>query len=314
MGVGLGGCGSSGVQPLLPVESAAQPVGMGSEPSASDYSAHLDLLAFGYDDGTYEVRSPAPEHVLSRGRHAAAIINVAVSADGQRLATADRDGVLAVSATASGDMQLLPRAASAELGSVAPLGLAWDHDAKRLATASVTTARVMDVDSGRSRQVELGQEVNAVVFSPDDRELWVGGRRITCLSLPELKETRRFALPTAHGWQAEHPNVLDLRFSPDGRTLGALLDVGVALFDARTGEVQAALVRDWKPVGLRFASDGRMAAFSRSAFYVGPASSQSLKQGLHETTGMLWDIEFRRDDSLLFVGRGIDAEVEALVE
>jgi len=93
-----------------------------------------------------------------------------------------------------------------------------------------------------------------------------------------------------------------------------LFDFGAALFDLRNQHVEAELVQDLKPVGLRFASDGRIALFSRKALYVGPAKAESVKQGLRGTGGMLWDVEFRRDDSLLVFGKGVDADVEALLQ
>lgn len=316
LGLWLAGCSGAGsVQALSAVEGPQGAVPVASAgPTASDYSAHLDLLALGYQDGSFEVRTPAPQHVLSRGRHGAAIVNVALTHDGQRLATADRAGVLAVSETATGELKLLPRAASADVGLVTPIGLAWDHAGKRLAVTSASSVRVVDVDSGASKQIDVDADVNAIAFSNDDSELAVGGRRITLYSAAGLRETRRLQLPTEYGWQAEQPNVLDLRYSPDGTKLGALLDVGVALFDLKTGQIEAALVKDLNAVGLRFASDGRLAVFARDALYVGPAEAEKLKAGLRKTNGKLWDVEFRKDDSLLFLGDGIDAEEEALLQ
>jgi hypothetical protein len=299
---------------LVPMEAGATATNGGREPVASDYSAHLDLMALGYDDGSFEVRSPAPQHVLSRGRHEAGIVNVAVSFDGQRLATADRAGVVAVSETASGELQMLPRAASAEVGLVAPIGLAWDHVGKHLAVSSGNIVLVTRIDSGETKRVRLNFDVEAVAFSVDDRELVVGGTRIAFLSLPDLKETRSLELPTEYGWQAEHPHVMDLRFNADGSTLGALLDVGVALFDLRAHQVEAALMKDVKVVGLRLASDGRIAVFGRQALYVGPPQAETLKRDLHKTDGRFWDVEFRRDDSLLFFGDGIESNIEAMLE
>ena len=314
LGIGLFGCSAGGVQGLMTAEDGVMVGQATKEPSASDYSAHLDLLALGYDDGSFEVRSPAPQHLLSRGRHGSPIVNVAVSFDGQRLATADRTGVVAVSETSSGELKLLPQAASAEVGLVTPIGLAWDHAGKRLAVASSSAVQVVQVETGTVKQIQLDLDVNAVAFSPDDRELVIGGNRIAFLSLPNLKETHRLALPTEHGWQAERPHVLDLRFNADGNTLGALLDVGIALFDLRTKQVEVALLKDSGLVGLRFASDGRIAVFARHAFYVGSAEGEGVKQGLHPTNGTVWDVEFRRDDSLLFFGNGVDADVEALLQ
>lgn len=315
LGLCLLGCSSAGgVQALTPVEGPQAAVATNRSPSASDYSAHLDLLALGYHDGSFEVRSPAPQHVLARGQHDTSIENLALSADGQRLATVDRAGVLAVSEIATGDLKVLPSAPSADVGVVVPIGLAWDQAGKRLAVTAAGILRVIDVGSGATKQANVDTNDNAVAFSKDDRELAIGGKRITLHSASDLRETRRLALPTEYGWQAEQPNVLDLRYSPDGSKLGALLDVGVAVFDLKTGQVEAALVKDLKAVGLRFASDGRLAVFARDALYVGPANAEQLKAGVHKIEGTLWDVEFRRDDSLLFMGDCIDADAEALLQ
>jgi WD40 repeat protein len=313
--LGLSACSSAGgVQALSPVEGPQSANATSKSPTASDYSAHLDLLALGYHDGSFEVRSPAPQHVLSRGQHDAPIENLALTADGQRLATVDRAGVLAVSEIATGDLKVLPSAPSADVGVVVPIGLAWDHAGKRLAVTAAGILRVIEVDSGKSTQANVDTDDNAVVFSKDDRELAIGGKRITLYRASDLRETRRLPLPTEYGWQAERPNVLDLRYSPDGSKLGALLDVGVAVFDLKTGQVEAALVKDLKAVGLRFASDGRLAVFARDALYIGPANAEQLKAGVHKIDGTLWDVEFRRDDTLLFLGDGINADEEALLQ
>jgi WD40 repeat protein len=313
--LGLSACSSAGgVQALSPVEGPQGANATSQSPTASDYSAHLDLLALGYHDGSFEVRSPAPQHVLSRGQHDAAIENLALTADGQRLATVDRAGVLAVSEIGTGDLKVLPSAPSTDVGVVVPIGLAWDHAGKRLAVTAAGILRVIEVDSGKSKQANVDTDDNAVAFSKDDRELAIGGKRITLHRASDLRETRRLPLPTEYGWQAEHPNVLDLRYSPDGSKLGALLDVGVALFDLKTGQVEAALVKDLKAVGLRFASDGRLAVFARDALYIGPANAEQLKAGVHKIDGTLWDVEFRRDDTLLFLGDGINADEEALLQ
>ena len=315
LGLWLLGCSSAGgVQALVPVEGPQVGVASSREPTASDYSAHLDLLALGYQDGSFEVRSPAPQHVLSRGQHDTAIVNLALTADGQRLATADRAGVLAVSETATGDLKVLPSAANAELGVVVPIGLAWDNAAKRLAVVAAGNLRVIEVDSGASKQTTVDNDMNAAAFSKDDRELAVGGKHIAIYSAADLRQQRRLQLPSEYGRRAEHPHVLDLRYSPDGSKLGALLDVGVALFDLKTGQVEAALVKDFKAVGLRFASDGRLAVFARDALYIGPANAEQLRAGLHKIDGTLWDVEFRRDDTLLFMGDGINADEEALLQ
>lgn len=295
------GCGAgAGMEPLSAVEQRAAESDE-REPSASDYSAHVDVLALGYEDGTFEVRSPAPHHVISRGKHRAGVVNVALTRDGQRLVTADRAGTVAVSETSSGDWaQLEPlRAVSG------PVGLGWDAEGKRLAVGTQTEVRLVELASGAMKQVELGSSAHAVAFAPGDRELVVGGERVTFLSVPDLKETRRFSLPVPRGGEGPR-QVLDLRFSPDGRTLGVLLKTGVVVLDVGTGRVDAALGLDLGMVGLRFASDGKLAAFGRSKLFVGDANGDAIRTGMRETRGRLWDVEFRQDDSLLVFGRGVE--------
>src|SRR5882724_10962615 len=105
---GLGSCGCGGsVQALTPADDAqeqqaASQAGKLENLWATDYSAHLDLLALGYTDGTFEMRCPAPGHVLSRGKHGATVVNLALSPDGQRLVSADKNGVIALSEVQSG--------------------------------------------------------------------------------------------------------------------------------------------------------------------------------------------------------------------
>lgn len=293
------GCGGAELEPLSAVEQQVPEAGR--EPSASDYSAHLDVLALGYEDGTFEVRSPAPQHVVSRGKHATAVVNVALSTDGQRLATADEAGTIAVSATSSGELRQLEPV----LARSGPVGLGWDAEGKRLAVGTETSVRLVVVESGEQKQAELGTSAHAVAFAPGDRELAVGGERVTFVTVPDLKETRRLALPKEPSG-GDPTQVLDLRFSPDGRTLGVLLNFGVALFDLETQQMDAALGRDLKLVGVRFANDGKLAAFARNRLYIGVGKGESIRTGLRETSGKLWDVQFRKDDSLLVFGEGVD--------
>ena len=277
---------------------------------ASDYSPHLDVLALGYADGSFEVRCPAPQHVLSRGKHEAMVVNVALSPDGQRLVTADRNGIIALSEVQSGELELLPQAPGADVGLRTPVGLAWDSAGKQLAIGSGQFVRVVRIDTGASQQATLSEGANAVAFSPDGAELAVGGERLTFLSLPELKEKRRFALPREDGRQ-NAPETLDLRYSRDGRWLGVLLQGGVALIELASGATQKAFASDLGPGGLRFANDGRLALFGRSSLYVGPISASDIQAGTRTTAGKLWDVEFRQDGSLLFLGEDLDADLEA---
>jgi WD40 repeat protein len=147
-----GGCSPS-VQAL---EAPADPQSkvVASHVTARDYSARLDLLSLGYDDGTFEVRTPAPHHVFSRGKHDSRIADVALSNDGTRLASIDAGGVVAISVVETGELTLVTNV-GAELGHGARRGLSWDGSGNRLAIGSGRTLRLLDLRSGDSQQVEL---------------------------------------------------------------------------------------------------------------------------------------------------------------
>jgi hypothetical protein len=130
------------------------------------------------------------------------------------------------------------------------------------------------------------------------------------LSLPDLKEKRHITLPRESG----SDGALDVRYSADGRWLGVLLHAGVALVDLASGEVTSAFLVATPPEGIRFATDGRMAVFGRSSLYVGPITTNDLATATRKTGGQLWDVEFRQDGSLLFLGEGLDADLEANLE
>lgn len=300
------GCGSAGVQPLVALDDSEQATSRTTqrEPSASDYAAYLDVLAVGYPDGSIEVRSPAPLHVLSRGKHDAPIVNVALSADGQRLASVDASGRLAVSDIDSGALGL-----PSGLHSPGPFGLAWDHAGKRLAVAAQRRVRLIPLDDGESKEVATNRLVSAVAFGYGDTLLAVAGEGISLLQLPSLEPATQPALPAGVSCGAR---VLSVRFSDDGQTLGALCPNGIALFELRSGKARVIPVAGPPLVGLRLAADGKIALFSRHSLYVGDADAALVKARLHDPGGTLYDVWFRRDDSLLVFGSGVSTELEQL--
>jgi hypothetical protein len=277
---------------------------------ASDYAARVDLLALGYADGSFEVRSPAPHHVLSRGKHARTILNVALSPDGRFLATADARGNVAISEIESGSYGVLPQLAQDDVKAV---GLAWDATSKRLAIAAAGRVRVVEPESGASTEKSYRMRLSAAAFNPTVDELLVAGDNLSYLSLPGLELLRRAEAPSIG--RAEHVgNVLDVRYSSDGRWLGVLTKNGVALLDLPAGTASFADLTDMAPVGLRFSGDGRLAVFGRGALYVGSVSTAEIRSGARRTSGTLWDVEFRQDGSLMLLGDKADAELASLLE
>jgi hypothetical protein len=319
--VALGACASGSVVPLQNVaesDQKAAPSGV----TASDYSAHLDLLALGFDNGNFEVRSPAPHHVLSRGKHGARVVNLALSPDGAQLATVDQAGTLAVSRVGDGELRVLgerdsyARLASGLPGSV--VGLAWAPSGRTLAVCAGSLIRLIELDGdggvGATRELHLKEDVFALTFSPDGSQLVVGGRRLHFLSTAALREDRELEVP-ADARNARHVrpvSISDLRFNADGTRLGVLLIGGVAFFDVASQTLEVSALRELNPVGLRFAPDGRVAVFGRRAVYVGEPAATKVAEAARATAEFVADVEFRKDGSLLLLGGTADEELAIL--
>jgi WD40 repeat protein len=308
------GCAAGPVQGLAPPESGAQ-APMTGVATATDYAPNVDVLALGYHDGSFEVRSPAPLHVLSRGRHEAPIVNVALSKDARKLATVDAAGHVAISTVEDGTLERLDDldvASSAFIAGLPALGLSWDPSGKRLALASGKLVRVVDVEACTTTETKLPADATALAFSPDGRELVAAGSDVYFLSLPDLGVQKRLPAPRASTKAAGL--VTDVRFSPDGRALGIVTLGGVAFLDVAASRLDFAELPRLKPVGLRFADDGRVAVFGRGAVYAGEPRLERMDEASHATRGKLTDVEFRRDGSLLVLGQGVEEELAALLE
>jgi WD40 repeat protein len=191
-------------------------------------------------------------------------------------------------------------------------GLAWDSSGQRLAISAGLSVRVAQLAGGAVREAQTAGAGMALAFSPDGQELAVVGKWIEFLSLPELRQKRMRLTAPMVGDDA--PQVLDVRYAPDGRSLGVLFAGGVAFMDLQTHQLQATLLRELAPIGLRYAPDGRVAVFGRGALYIGPASLADLQTAARTTSGTLWDVEFRRDGSLLFLGDAGEADLQSLLE
>jgi hypothetical protein len=245
--------------------------------------------------------------VLSRGKHGFEVVNVALSSDAKKLATADAMGTLALSAVESGELEVL--SSSLPLESNGLVGLAWDSVGRRLAVCAGTLIRIVDTESGSVRETQMGENVRAVAFAPDGARLVAAGRSLHFLNLADLRVAEKHDLTP----NAPNAKITDIRFSPDGRLLGILMLGAAGFFDVESKQAEVAELRGINPVGLRFASDGRVAIFGRRALYVGPPIAKDAAQGAQATNGELWDVEFRKDGSLLFVGAAADAELAALL-
>jgi WD40 repeat protein len=308
------GCATGSVQGLREPDKGSKSLPT-ARATASDYAANVDVLALGYSDGSFEVRSPAPLHVLSRGRHEAGIVNLALSKDARRLATVDAAGHVAVSTIEDGTLEILADIDVADGATNArppALGLGWDADGRRLALASGKLVRVVDLEACTSTEAELPSDTTALAFTPDGKQLVAAGSRLYFLGLPTLSVQKH--LPTPKGASETAGHVTDVGFSPDGRALGLVTLGGVAFLDRAASRFEFAELPSMKPLGLRFAEDGRVAVFGRSAVYAGEPVPARIEAASHTTRGQLTDVEFRRDGSLLVIGDAVGEELSALLE
>jgi hypothetical protein len=312
LGSALLGCGAA-VQGLSDYTGPSKDFHAGSV-TASAYVPRLDLLALGYRDGTLELRAPAPRHLLSSGRQQSTISSLALSPNGERLASVDARGAVLISEVADGTYRRFEidtsSAPSAPRGPI--VGLAWDQDGRRLAVAAGTRLQLIDTRGDTSCETVLAEPVGAVAFSTRAQEIVAAGRRLTFLSVPELEQLRQVELP-GFDTSSNASSATDVRFSLDGALLGVVLPGGVAFMDLQSTKLDAAPLPKLDPIGLRFDDTGKVVVFGRRGIYLGQPKAAEIEGASRETQGELAAVEFRQDGSLLLLGDVADAEVAALL-
>jgi len=165
---------------------------------------------------------------LTMHGHSRAILGVAFSSDGQRLASASMDRTIKVWNARDGRLE---RTLQGHTGNVN--GVVFSPDGNRLASASSdTTVKIWDMCSGQEMQSLEGHtfDVNCVAFSPDGKRLASAGtsldKTVKVWDAISGQETL-----TLNGHTLGIPSVA---FSPDGQQLAsASFDGSVRLWDAR---------------------------------------------------------------------------------
>jgi RNA polymerase sigma factor (sigma-70 family) len=244
--------------------------------------------------------------------------NVTASADGKLLAGTGRLRVY-VWEPDSGRERLFARVDSL------PDRLAFSPDGRRLAaTTSLTQegkedprVRVWDVASGKALwQVPSGHPTyrQAVAFSPDGRLLATAGRDGVIRLRDAATGAEVRALSNQPGVPQAGP-AMDFAFSPDGRTVAAVRERGLSLWEVASGGRR--LIRDkldavwgvaWSPDGRWLATgaedgrlrlwdaatgqerqcrDGHRGAVLALAF---AADGRTLVSGSADTTVLVWDV------------------------
>ena len=238
----------SGTPIDLPDEVAA--ISFAPVPVTLDGAADAqDLLAVAAGN-TVQLRrldSPAPVRQLV---HAAPVLTLAFSADGLRLTTAQKDGLLQVWDVRTG--QLLPKLPKLQHEYAQSLSLS--PDGQRLASAGTdNTVAVWDLRTGKQpiTPLKLADQALVVRYSPDGQWLAAAGKDNLVHLWDAATGVKRHTL---YG----HVNtVFDLAFSPDSKRLvTASADTTVRLHDVASGRPLWTLAGHGKPVeGIAFSPD-----------------------------------------------------------
>jgi WD40 repeat protein len=168
--------------------------------------------------------------------HPRMIINVAVTKDGSRYATACYDGAVRVIDAATGALRLTAPVSSERLSAVA-----FSPDGSELAAADgAGVVAFVDAETGaiRRKLTASATWIDDVEYSPDGKRLVTAGRqdhRVRVWSLDTLAMQHDFA---------EHTNnVVRATFSHDGSLIASVgVDHVALLHDTETGE----LLRSWR--------------------------------------------------------------------
>jgi WD40 repeat protein len=213
------------------------------------------------DDDSMRVRSAAAEALASAGdeeepvaaaplRHDAAVLALAFSTDGRRLATACRDNTARLWGVASGKEH------RCFMHDDWVTGAAPSADGRLVATACRDrTARIWDVESGGEQgRVTHDGVVWAVAFSPDGRLLASAGADATARvwDIAEGRELQRLD----HGGA-----VVAVCFSPDGRQIATASHPGTALaWEIADGREEARLTAGDAVLAVAFDHESRLLA------------------------------------------------------
>jgi WD40 repeat protein len=192
--------------------------------------------------------------LYSLGAHKAAVRGLAFRPDGRRLASADREGTVAVwetfQAKPAADARPFPRGVRA---------VAFRPDGRQLAAAGEDGGvRLDDLDSAGPRVAREGHGLAALAlaYSADGRQLASGGQDATILIGPPDGQGSPRVL-TGHTGP-----VYGLAFRPDGRRLASAGGDGtVRLWDPRGGRgVHVLSGHSGTVLGVAYAPDGRRLA------------------------------------------------------
>ena len=247
------------------------------------FSPDERTLASGSRDGTvrlWDVVTKQPKDTLTE--HTDAVNSVAFSPDGRTLASGSRDGTVQL-----WDVTTRQPKGTLTEHTDAVNNVVFSPDGRTLASGSRDgTVQLWDVTTSQTKAILTGHTdmVNSVAFSPDGRTLASGSRdgtvRLWDVVTGQPKGTLAGHTRDAFSVALSPRAVLNVAFSPDGRTLasGGHSDGTVWLWDVATGQSTATLTGHTDRVSsAAFSPDGRTLA---SGSYDGTVRLQNIETHL----------------------------------
>jgi WD40 repeat protein/serine/threonine protein kinase len=242
--------------------------------------------------------------------HAGSVLSVAVSPDGERIASSSQDGFIKIWDAKTGCELRSIHAHESNARSVA-----FSPDGQSLASGSWDkTVKVWDAQTGQ-RRYTVPQEgvVWSVAFSPDGKRLASGGVRRRDGGVGELKLWSAVTGQEVGSFRGHTSPVWCIAFSPDGQRLASgasQADRAIKLWDVQTGQELLTIRGHRYPVtGIAFSRTGGMLASCSDGIISGggelkiwDANTGQLIRDLSEQRYGLWCVAFSPDGRRLASG------------
>jgi len=238
------------------------------------------LVAGGFEGAAAVYDLQTGQKVTTLSGHRTTVFSCAFSPDGQRIVTASFDGTARVWEKNGTNVLVLPHSAHVTDAAFSP-------DGRMIATAALCDGlKLWDARSGNAlpEQIDLGQSVTALTFSPD-------GGQLACATGPFVFDNDADAIVHVislgnrqrRSFLAHRSMIARVRFSPDGSRLAtASLDGNARVWDTATGrlvlQLEAVFQGDTAR-GVAFSPDGKWLAVCGAGGHVGGARIFEVQTG-----------------------------------